>query len=48
MSMGKPVDSVKVEARQLAAARKKRWPSKHEVKISGNCFTGKVNHSKKK
>lgn len=47
MTPGKPVDSVKVEMRQLAAARKKRWPSKHEVKLSGNTFTGKIIAKKK-
>lgn len=32
---GKVVDSVKVENQQLAAARKVRWPSKHEMCVKG-------------
>lgn len=32
---GKVVDSVKIEHKQLAAARKVRWPSKHEMCVKG-------------
>jgi hypothetical protein len=39
-------NSVKHEHKQLAKARKKKFPSKHEHVVPGGKFAGKVSHQR--